>query len=502
MKNKILSFVLAVAILIQFSACSKNNEKEESITTTEFQMLDLPELKGITIDISTFINEIDSIEVEYKNPEYYEKINYDRLISAANNVQGCDFNENYSWEDIYSIILENSRLIEIQDGQSEARANIATALHMALENLFSENNDIGDDFCKLKDTKIFLGTIGEEGVLASYINKENTIIVDYNKILNVYNSLADKDEITFLQYLCNNLRHELNHVRQNICNCRKEKGQEFEAIRSKDDELSLMVEASAESEIYYKEINELLTQNTHTMNFTYPTERKTQSLMLLMGMFKEDFTLEKYYEAIFDSDFNELYDLFDLEKKEEFITFYNIMYARNSFERKTSLSEELKNDELNYEEINESIGNEYKIDIFKIVVKDLINKINNEKLPLEESLKLYNLIKAVVINEEINYEKTYLLDNYEDFKHINSIFYSFICKHYNIELNDVQELESEEFVNYMDDLFDYFTSSTKNENVENFIKKYPIIAEIIFCNNLWMGDVKSFDKAEKRLILN
>lgn len=529
--KKIIAFLLATTtFLTGFTGCKKRNTTvSESEIITEFKddTLDsnlqistnsIPEEPTINeqVESNEFIDEILNVNVNYNYPEYYfDDSDYQELLKEAASLKECENSANYNWHDIYIAILTNSNIYESRD---EIDKDIKSALSDALDNLFYDNNNVGDDFCKLKDITIKIESLEDPNktTVGRYINDENVILIDYYKIKTSYEELEEKYDLTFKDYLTQVLQHELNHARQYICTCRENQGQINNMIRydynDNKNTFGSIIEASAESQIYNRNVNELKSTESDTVNYTYYDERKSQSMLLLMGLFKENFSIDKYYQAIFDSDLPALFDLFELKTEDDFINFYNIMYAMDSLNGRTLLSKDIYDaGYITVGDQKEQVGNDYKVAIFKSVSIDLIEKISEEELSLEESLELYFYIKANVLNDEyhlekINDEYLYLYNNnlIDGIGTIDDIFYKFIYQYYNVNKEDVDNIGNdnniEDVVGYLCGYFNGVTTYYNDqvyEKTKSLIRKYPLITEISFCNFSYYSDVISFDEARE-----
>lgn len=519
MKQKILSFILSLAILLQFAGCTKTSEREESTTeiTTELGVDEFTEE-----DLLALLNQIAAIDVNYNYEEYYD-VDYEDVMRVVETNQECDYvlEEYYDYIDLWYDILDNSKIdskynINTNDfyyGKNDKENAVVNTL---LYILFKLENELSvEDFCKMKNVSIKVAKIEENGVLACYDDNIELITIDYDKILQYYNEEYEsyielnankKDEfITFEEYLEKTIRHELNHARQFICDCRENKGQENINICYNQEKFgNSLIESSAESEAFYPEIN-IYKEDAYVLNniVAYSDERRTQSLLLLMGLFKDNFTLEKYYDVVFNADLKGLHELFELNTEEEIENFYKIYFSLNTYNRRTTLAEYLINEKgiETYGDYYDEIGNDYKIEIFKVVCSDLINKIYKDNISLKDCLTLYNYTKMLVLNSEGDLKEFDNGDKITCYNErflkgigtVDSIFYQFVTNYYEKSLEEIkyEELECLEFA---EDLFwkNYYSTTDNRE----FIEKYPLISEISFCNTfVFDGNITIFDKA-------
>ena len=543
MRKRILAIVLALTIFMQLTGCSKKENKQNIISSeliettieieteeeTEFDLkqtednyLNINYMEseyeyfednlGYYTNISDFLEELAGIEINYNYPEFYfNKNDYQEVLKVLESKQECDnLDKNISLEEVYKTLLENSNILTIEKElyQDKDDVLISETLKEALDKCYEHVDDIGDDFCKLMGITIKVAPLNEEGVLGQFDAEQNLLVIDYDEIKKSYTTKDNKENISFRNYLVNTIRHELNHVKQFICDCRKEKGQKNLSIAYTKEQKGFILESSAESQLYNKNIDEIKLYSS-TFDYTYLAERQSQALMLLMGIFKKDFSLEKYYDAINNSDLEALCNLYELNTYEDFKNFYDVFYALSSLNYRTDLFEHLCEDGYyTISNIENNVGNDYKIAIFKMVVRDLIDKINSENLTLGESLRLYNFVKANIVSDEdeMNLKSGDRLCYYNDkfikgIGAIDDIFYKFISDYYLISKNKIDDIEND-FVFKMD--LDYLCSWQYDGSeyiiskcCEYMITKYPLIQEISFCNLSFYTDIEDFDKARE-----
>ena len=489
MSKKIFSMILALTIFFQLTSCLAGNKK----TSNNTPLIGVEESEE---DLAAVLEEIEKLKTYYNYPYYYfSNSKYNSLVELVNSTAECENQDNYEINDIWEKILNNSNIST--NSKEEVYKNLAEALHQALNNCFN-NSNIGDDFCKLSNLKIEIKSL-EVRRVGEYHNNQNLIYIDYHKI----KSAPYSEEIGFLKYLTQVIEHELNHARQYICDCKENKQQNETAFYEHETGLfSFLLESSAESQVYsYEEIKE---DKKNTFQYTYKDERRLQSLLLIMGLFKDDFTIDKYYNAINNSNLEELHKLFKLETKEDLETFYNIIYSMNTLTERTVLWGYLNLWNEDEQRIKEAVGVDYLIDIFKVTIKDLIKRISKDNLSLSESLIMYNYVKANIVSH--NYELNSELKRFYDEElitgigTIEDIFYAFISNYFNISKKVIYDFDPY-LSGIVDDLANYYNyisnSNEKKFIIEDFIKKYPLIQEISFCNISYFSDCILFNESRK-----
>ena len=429
-------------------------------------------------DYSQYISMVSSVINTYNYEEFYlDNQDVNDIINAANSIDQCTFNEEIDIPNLCDLIITNS----INAGNSPFLSDYSNCSleDMYIDELFrkclfdsvnislSTSNDIQEDYCLFKSLTFEKGDLKFIHALGLYEPQYNKITIDLNMIKE--NMSTDSLE----QDLFKCLLHELSHVKQFKCNCRT--NQLNHSIYSHTG--NTILESSAESSLtnYYHVIEGSL----------YPDLRKYENTLFLMAAFKENKNIDQYYNAIFNSDLNSLFNFFGLDSEEKIKNFYNILYSLDTLGEYTELADNIKN-EYGQLEITNKVGNAYKIDIFKIAVTDLIEATQRDHLSLKECLYLYRFVKTELYNLNKYYnDETFSNSLYE----IEKIFYSFICDYYGVPnpiisfndfiLNLKQEKENE---NKRGILANY--NEFNEEEYNNLLQKYPILANINATNNL------------------
>jgi len=413
MKRRLISLLLASSVFI--SALSINIKKKRNVMDN-----------GIYKDIySEHILDFSSVNVE--NNYYLKEDNVSDIVVLTQDNSVCVSN-NLSIESVVDNIMLNSKKEPKSFFIDKNISGSKELIIRVINTVFETKSNFQEDLCLLKDVSISLGKLAA-GVCATYNSKNNKIVINEDMLIeNNYNS----------SYLFHVLMHEVNHVRQYRCKCSNK------MYRSVGDlGFKFLMEASAESEIIYNEsIGEEIP--------SYFEYRYLESTLLLMAAFKNKGTLEDYYEAIFNSDFIKLYQLFGLETKEDYESFYHILNELNSLDKEKS-----------------NVGNEVFLEIYKIVAEDIAKMIKNKDIKLIELINIITLLKGTLIN-------LYTLDDLEFLQKLDDlekILVLYIAKEYNTEVEFIYNLidtNSKEFYNYF-----------YEEKNNSLIKEYPILIEII-----------------------
>ncbi len=244
----------------------------------------------------------------------YEKVNLDECLS---NIQ------------MLSNIYDNSFFKLYPDALQILKQSVKLS--------FLAASDYNEDLHHLKSVAIRCKSLPDQEI-AFYHPKTNTIYLDLSKISSA-------------NYLQKVLAHEINHVRQTT----SLNNNAYYSSLGESPTFAYLMEASAESQlINYANIE----------SYAYEDKRKQENYLLLTACFKENKSLDQYYEAIFNTDFTAFYNFFNLQDIDDYQIFYNINYT-----------------------FNNSIKSNYQVaynDILKIVLKDLLVLIHNDKITKEE----------------------------------------------------------------------------------------------------------------------
>lgn len=161
---------------------------------------------------------------------------------------------------------------------------------------------------------------------------------------------------------------------------------------------STLLESAAESEIYNKKkYSEKLVSKK---DFNYSKEREKESLLLLLGICRDNVSLEDYYNAIYDSNLSSFYNFFDANTKEKIYDLYKIIYSIDAASLNNELGLNLQKEiSKNFSEMSLEylVGYGYRIDILKKVLKNMANyTVNNPDFSLEENVVLFDIVKNLI----------------------------------------------------------------------------------------------------------
>ena len=186
------------------------------------------------------------------------------------------------------------------------------------------------------------------------------------------------------------MNNQLNIIRQRECKCRIYRGQTYFKIPTKT-----LTNASTESEKKYYD-------NPSKYSFNFYDEKQSEELLLTLGLFRDEVTYNDYYNAIYDSNLEALHKFFNATTEEEVNKLYAIFYAIDAVNLKNDLlfTHYNKNDLISKNDIKSFVGHSYKIDIFKIVLKNMIQYTNTHNdFSVEDNLVMFNLIKSLIVKD-------------------------------------------------------------------------------------------------------
>ena len=540
MKRKIRLLSMIVSLSLALSGCGKKlpdripiEELEVSGNSLEVNPVNqeevtelVPQDSGVRHPsvVNGYLEYFDSITYNYKGEEFYlsdEEVN--NLIEMGNTIKSVD-HSNISLDAYltYSKIKSNSNKVILQDNKlqscffdrdkkendPEFQNAFDIALFHVLKNLPSnESNDISEDFCKFQTLSICLGDLNEilgrnredSGLLGYYNDETNSIILDKEGIYNLYNQLSldysygEVNYANLIDIIMETLIHELNHVREQSCNCRIEAGQDYFSIADYSEYVPTIIEASAESSIYNAQdyLSEYFSDK-YFFDYSYEDERNLESFVLILGLLYND--VDDYYNAIFDSDFNKLYEFAGCENEDDVKRFYHILYNIDALMARNDLAIDIGGEDVKVSDVEKLVGSEYTYEVLDIFTEDLIKYIcNHDDISSTEAMTLFIMAESLSLNNS-SY-KTWDEDGCIDYEYdkdlvirINNtriIFENFIMNYYGLNDDELYKtiLASSLIINFGEG---YTRDLGMEEEYEIYInafdslaEKFPILKSII-----------------------
>lgn len=482
LKQRVFAFLLAITMPLTLSKCSK----DKNISNKEIKEY---------ISFFTTINSVYNCEKIYPTMEdTIETINKSKITTK------CELNYDSDEKTIISQIKENSlkylqqhpeyssafiteETPALYDDQKYFETSLETIITSLLANA---TNDIGEDICNLSNLCIVFSYDdfnATNKIITGYYNQtENTIIIFPNRV----RFCSNASSIDYLTFFEKNLQHEINHVRQHICSCREKMGQLKQNISTNENYSSILMESSAESELYnisndYNQVHE----------FTYEIERKEESLILLLGLFHDDVTINDYYDAIFDSNLKEFYEFCGTKTVEEIHKLHKIIYSMDAHCGKNELRYLVEeNGKIDSTKLHQLIGYDYRVDIFSKVLKNMTIYTIEHDFELKDNLVMLNIIKNLIVNNTSNYIESPNSDGYEEYydfsfsKNIYDLenkYIEFLSKYYNISIDEIRNMETDEIKEITNTIIN--SSVTYENDIESIISKFPLLKPILLANS-------------------
>lgn len=462
----------------------------------------------------------DSIDVKYRNSQFY--ISDDAIldiVSSAKTKKECSFVFDGNISKLKEKIQNNTLQYVSNHGEyisifldyssdsllREVQHACTSAFDIVFENLITNaTNNLNEDICRIQTLSIVLGDTSqveeksqsrfEVGVIPAINDEdENLIILDYSSIIEVCQNESYSDVVDAITLT---LEHELNHCRQYSCSCRMNASQQYQSIDYNSPFVSFLTEASAESELYNLEkVGDL--DDATTYDYSYISERESESLVWLLSLFQEDVSISDYYNAIFDADLEKLYDYFDLETENDYLDFYCILYAIDSSYGRTSLLfDYYDKDVINGNENNAAIGYAYRNDIFNKVLSDMVEYTQSHSdFSWKENLTLFYIVKLIVLDQTYELEKIgdddyqYIFDAdfSQHFWDSNLKYMEFLSDYYELDLNTIVEEEQmiyDNVVSYMESFCAGYAVSLDDDLSQSLISEFPLLQPILFSSYL------------------
>lgn len=491
MKERKLALLLALSLTLScVPACSDAKE----VTVEEQPVIEDPmdedyissmkhKKENEAFDYSAFLMRIEMAEALYRN-EFVTKEDIGEIIERAKSIKFCD-NEDDDVSTLADTIIENSLNNHDLEGYSPFAENpglldptseerkkddlYRTALKNAIIVSFQNGGDIKEDLCILKKLRIAAAAKLKNTELnpaMQYYAKYSLLILGEDELESRYKQYKDLCAIQGapspdkLEYLTANLISAINGIRKDSCMCRLEKGQTYRYILGNGGSFHHFINISNESQ----RIN--ATDTKTQWDRAYLEDIKNEGLLLLMACFKNERTLNDYYEAQYDSSYQKLFDFFGLTKgnqncpevdEDALHTFYTTVSALEAHmghvqEQYSSLAE------LEYMTQNDAYS--ARANILKIATSDLITAIAEYgDFTVREAADLFKFIKACAIrniwplvekeNEDFVYTpgKNYPDEFVEAVSEIEDSYYDFLATYYGLTAPQLEVLKKFDFDN-------------------------------------------------------
>ena len=529
MKN-ILSIMLSTSILFNMVGCSliKKNQNSNARNPLETSAEIQTEFFTNAAIVETYSSLLDKIDIEYENEQYYpdsqelEAFAQNSMVLGECQYQMSDSIDTEIEKSVANIKANSQAFLEknpdyyydINQYQGSEEwlsytTNTGTdeLLKYSFQRIFKNaTNDIKEDFCNLQGFKVVFSneTGGPLGVL---MDEDKLIIIYYQETIDSFKeeipSLESPDDLDteFYNYLAIVIEHELNHARQQICN-HKETLTGTKDVSYCSPFITTIIESSAESSLYNQNIDEQ-SNSKNKDSYAYNEFRQSEALLFLLALTNSN--INDYYNAIYDTNTAKLYEFFNLRTQEDIKLFYKILYAIDSQDLRTDLMANIypNKNEITLGELVEMVGYNYRVDLFKLVLKNLMQYTqSNWDFSLEENVNLFIIISNYIVDEtgsfEIGSDGTYRYFYDEELvkgiRELEEIYIDFLCSHYQTNKETIEKISTE---NYVEDVAALLndTPLVKRENlnsIQKFLNRFPILKNINFAKKIPIDSYSKF----------
>ena len=420
--------------------------------------------------IATYQDFFDD-EVEYKNDSYYlsdEQIN--NLVAFNKMKPNYTYNFDGNVTNVIESIVRNSLVETAEDKdyvsvfQTKYKDDIIKELTNILTDLSKNGtNDLKSDFYTLSKLKVITYRNVNANGFNQYYNDSNTMIMNVNSIK------SNEDLKYLLNYMVNSVRANERIISNDL------------TLNYEKNVNTLLYDAAIDSEI---DINKEL----KVKNNAFDTAKECAGELLLLNIVNQDKkAVNNYYNAIFDSDLNGLFNVLNLKDQEDIEHFYKILYTMDAKLYRNSYIEKYMNKNV-YEEPEQYynfVGYDYKIDLYKRSVNNLFEyQKANKDVSISEILVLYNMITNAVIND-VSDQKTI-----KDIQELDNKFIEYLSYYYKLSVDDVKLIE-DYTVRYI--LIDMAALAHNDEKMieqykndaEKILEKYPLTKIIAASNYIY-----------------
>ncbi len=437
--------------------------------------------------------------LSYPDGLSFSKKEIQKLIESAFTTQDCKNTFDGNVQEIIEKIKKNTedylqKYPSYQNPftQEDLSFFIESILEDILEDLCFSGNDYSEDLCRMQELSLVVSNQTEkENVFATHIASEHVIIL-YDQTM----KKMEKNQANFLKELKLTLEHEINHDRQYACDCRK--NQTYKNFDYTKDYSTFLKESSAESELY----------NLHPVekqenSYSYLAERSYESFLLLLSLFKEDATIEDYYNSIFDTNLLYFYDFFDLSNEQDLVDFYNILYSMDAtLGNNNYVYDYYQKNTLGLKEAKKAVGYTYKNNLWNLVLSDMVSYTStHEDFSFEENMTLF-LILEDLFQKDYSTEKSanYIYDPtyLQEFTSSKETYLQFLEEHYKKEVSSYEEKGREEAKHIR---FLLYEDSLDSSVAAHLLKRFPLLKSILYpfdeYDNFLNKEEKAYQKVKK-----
>ena len=513
---QIFSLLMSLSIILNGSSNHKFSKVSNGNFSNGNQIMDELIERNVNSLFSTSNNFAYHSPCSSFFPDYEESM---EILNQISDIETCHFKFDGNIENLISKICDNSSIFLEKNttyqnafySDKVANKDLEVALSTVLTDYYLDHtNDINEDFCKMQSLKI---VFGKQGVIAdSFVNPFEKYLPSENKIvtlayyiprcnlivLNIDAIQKSKNESILLwEEFAYILRHELNHLRQYACDCRKS-FLLYPRISLQSENSSFLIESSAESEVFNVWNMPMINEYKYeTGLLNYKLERKYEAMLFILTLGRDDVSLNDYYNALFDSDINQLFSFLGAFHEEDKREMYFILSSMDTilFDNDSSFLYYNTLDSLSYNDSKKAVGFDFKILIFKRFLAQMKEYTNNQTdFSLEENVYLFDLIQQILVNDSFYYEEDKKIVD-ERFLYqmelLEKDYFSFLENFYQRPVDSVwdnirnpmytklEEMETFRMINSScSDVHFYYV-----EPVYDLSYRFPILSSIVFASS-------------------
>lgn len=505
-KNKIRLMSILISFCLSLTGCNSQHSNfsgdqkseyaiEEQIEPSEI----LPEAtREPSITESYYLELLNSINPKFNHEEYYSDMDYlDELLKKNETIEECNYRFDGDIGSIVDQIKENTEEF-VKNNSSFTSAFVNTndyraAITKCLRNIATNcNNDLNSDFHQISNMAIVLGD-------EKYFSEENQTLIytalyedDLNIIIinqSLLESIIEYNEFprsTFIYYI---ISHEVNHTRENVCPCNEDYS--YSSFNYSSDGYSFLMEAAAESDLYNtRDFEDILLQ------FSYQEERKNEGELFLLSILNKEGS-SKYYNAIFDIDYDEFFEFFNLTTNEEKLNFLRILESIDAKYCRNNIPYNIYGDVSNitYNDLTSEIGFTYKELLLKRCLINLIRYTEeNPDFSLQDNLVILNIIKSYLIDETYTYDENsekitriYDTETISHMVYMENIYVNYLVTKYNTTEESIREYESVDVKVLIEALIAIAEGDSKDYGVytsyaKDLVSQFPMIIPVLRAN--------------------
>ena len=184
---------------------------------------------------------------------------------------------------------------------------------------------------------------------------------------------------------------------------------------------------------------------------------------MLLGLFNENTSYADYLRSIFINDIRLFYEFCVVNEECEIERLNKILYS-----------------------IDNGYIDNYKVDLFSMVINNMINYTSSHKdFKLRDNLVIYSIIENI------------LSSNNEDITKLKDIYFNYLCNHYRIDIESINNTLNSDKVKYSvkalidfcNNNIDYDLDMKYTEYVRTLVERFPILRYILSSYSLENIDV-------------